>query len=583
MRRFWSGMSVLLWLIASTMLIQAQPGAPTFAPAACPFDVPEDQQVECGYLTVPEDRSQPDGKTIDLAVAIVRSPNPTPAADPIIYLEGGPGGSALSGIEGWYDTGLGEFRDIILIDQRGTGYSEPFLGCPDDLDISEDADDLEFATACRDELVSRGVNLAAYNSAASAADINDLRLALGYEKVNLYGISYGTRLAMTIMRDYPEGLRSVVLDSAYPPQVDGYNEQAVNAGRAFGLLFADCAANAACNAAYPDLENVFYETVDKLNANPVLVDLGEGENEVNGDALINLIFETLYDTSAIPYLPLIIYEARDGVFDAYLNLGAEDLDDAGDDEEYTDFEAAFDDSLLDYLEFDDYDELYDYLEELSDDDYFDLLDEFFDSMTDAEFDELLMLYLDVDTLDDLSDADYDAAAEEMYAYFYGEEDEGAIEAEDDVDRSDADGMFNSVECYEELPFNTLSVAADLAKDLPEALQSAMLLQVELQLQTCELWGAGKAMDIETQVVKSDIPTLVLAGEYDPVTPPGWGKAAAEGLTHAFYFEFPGVGHSVIDSGECAVQIGVDFINNPTQEPDARCIASIGAPNFYTGD
>src|SRR5690606_39226772 len=101
---------------------------------------------------------------------------------------------------------------------------------------------LEMLGECRERLLAEGVNLAVYDSAASAADVDDLRRALGYEQFNLYGISYGTRLAKTIMRDCPEGVRSVILDSSYPFAADLVAEMPANASRAFETFFAGCEA-----------------------------------------------------------------------------------------------------------------------------------------------------------------------------------------------------------------------------------------------------------------------------------------------------------------------------------------------------
>ena len=209
----------------------------TFEEAPCPFELPpghvEGEAVECGYLIVPEDRADPDSRDIRLAVAIFRHPDGAPEPDPIIYLEGGPGGSPLeiraSNFDAYFGPLFAANRDIILFDQRGVGFSEPTLDCPaftelymDLLDSNVDGEQLtaqeildrkvEAFMACAEDL-SMVADLSAYNTVANAADVNDLRLALGYDQVNLYGSSYGTRLALGVMRDFPEGLRSVVLDA----------------------------------------------------------------------------------------------------------------------------------------------------------------------------------------------------------------------------------------------------------------------------------------------------------------------------------------------------------------------------------
>src|SRR5262249_11696499 len=154
-----------------------------------------------------------------------------------------------------FDQGLSAVlahRDFIFFDQRGTGYSQPELTCPerDALAptllagaLSDEQSTQAIVDAfqrCRDRLGVQGVDLAAYNSAASAADVNDLRLALGYSQLNLYGDSYGTRLALTVMRDFPQAVRSVVLDSTYPLEVNLYTALAPNAERAFNALFDAC-------------------------------------------------------------------------------------------------------------------------------------------------------------------------------------------------------------------------------------------------------------------------------------------------------------------------------------------------------
>src|SRR6185503_15624183 len=100
--------------------------------------------------------------------------------------------------------------------------------------------------------LNKGVDPASATSAENAADVNDLRLALGYDQWNLYGVSYGTRLALTVVRDYPQSVRSVILDSVYPLQVNLYTDLPENFDRALKVLFETCAADADCSSTYPD-------------------------------------------------------------------------------------------------------------------------------------------------------------------------------------------------------------------------------------------------------------------------------------------------------------------------------------------
>lgn len=234
---------------------------PIYSTNECPFFEPENYTVECGTLTVAENRQTGSDKTIELAVAIMRSENPAP--DPLIYLAGGPGGSGLvdffDDAEGWEP--FWQERDLIFVDQRGTGFSEPSLDC---FEVDEAEEDDDPFSACADRLRESGVDLSAYNTAENAADIADLAQALGYDSWNILGVSYGTRLAFDVMRDHPEGIRSVILDSPFPPNVSIARDESVALWSVLQTLFADCEADDYCAETYPDLETTFLETVDTL-------------------------------------------------------------------------------------------------------------------------------------------------------------------------------------------------------------------------------------------------------------------------------------------------------------------------------
>ena len=297
---------------------------PVFEPAPCAFPVPSGYSPECGYLVVPENRNRPDRPFIRLHVAIFRTRSGLPVADPVVHLAGGPGSSSLDVARYMFGQGLDAIldqRDFILFDQRGTGYSQPRLDCPERSSITgtllerglsapgNDQIILDAFRRCRDRLVGQGTDLSAYHSAASAADLNDLRIALGYEKLNLYAVSYGTRLALTLMRDRPEDVRSAVLDSAYPLQVNLYTGLAPNADHAFNVFFTS----------YPDLRTVFYQLVDQLNANPVSISLFAAGTEyivrVDGALLIDVLFVGLYNPAVTASMPEMIYGIQQGDYD----------------------------------------------------------------------------------------------------------------------------------------------------------------------------------------------------------------------------------------------------------------------------
>jgi pimeloyl-ACP methyl ester carboxylesterase len=305
---------------------------PIFEPAVCAFPVPSGYDPECGYLVVPENRLRGDSPRIRLHVAIFRSR--TQAPDPVVHLAGGPGSSSLAVAEYMFRQGLDSIlnqRDFILFDQRGTGYSQPRLDCPErssvtgillERGLSSSENEpiiLDAFRRCRDRLLGQGIDLTAYNSAASATDLNDLRLALGYDKLNLYAVSYGTRLALTLMRDHPEAVRSAVLDSVYPLQVNLYTALAPNAERAFNVFFANCSADLTCSGSYPDLRTVFYQLVDQLNADPVSLSMyaagAEHTVRLDGALLIDVLFVGLYNPAVTASMPKMIYDISQGNYD----------------------------------------------------------------------------------------------------------------------------------------------------------------------------------------------------------------------------------------------------------------------------
>src|ERR1700722_8675812 len=255
---------------------------PRFEPAPCPKLPGADElaKASCGYLVVLENRSRPTSHTIRLMVARYPARSPEKRADPVVYLAGGPGDLAPLEVNGLIAADFIRDRDILVVSQRGTMFSEPALTCASADDFARELLGLRFYSeatkrahlaateACHRELTATGADLSAYNSTESAADFADLRKVLGITTWNVYGTSYGSYLAQTLMRDHPEGIRSVILDSVLPTTytVPG-NWQITRAG--FDNLFHACAADTACNAAHPHLEATFTQLVNKLEATPL--------------------------------------------------------------------------------------------------------------------------------------------------------------------------------------------------------------------------------------------------------------------------------------------------------------------------
>ena len=472
------------------------PGSETLPPDAsarfertdCRFDSDIEREVDCGDLVVPEDRSDSLPGEIRLHVGIFRSEHPDPRPDPIVFLDGGPGSAPLA----WVPDALWllpvEDRDVIIVDQRGTGFSDPLLDCPELLELQLDVYDEPFllaryrellvgaATACRDRLEDGGARLAAYSSDESAADIAALRVALGYDEWNLYGVSYGTRLALTILHAHPEGVRSVILDSVYPPSADGYAELGAGAARAFDALFAGCAADADCARAFPRLGPRFWALVAELDRSPVTfsVDVGDGPIEVRADgtSLVQALFDALYDTASIPFLPAAI--------------------------------VALEDGDLTLLEAD--------------------------------------VYLTLASLDQI-----------------------------------AEGLHFSVQCTDEGPHaDAATIDAAIEALRPELREWARAGAV-VPHDVCRRWPTGDPG--WNEAVVSDVPALILNGEFDPVTPPEWGEAAAASLSAHQRFVLPGIGHGVLFGQPCAIEIARDFLDEPGTAADGSCVDRMDGPNF----
>ncbi len=311
--------------------------SPRFEPAACPWKLPdgqiEGQTVTCGFAVVPEQHANPTGPTIKLPVAVFKSASATPAPDPVVYIEGGPGGAVQDTLTYLLARDLPALtanRDLIVYDQRGVGFSQPNLACPEvtaqdladaQVELSPDdkaSHDIAAVAVCRDRLTKQGINLGAYTSAEGAADLNDIRALLGYPRLDLLGVSYGTRVALTMMRDFPGAVRGAVLDSSVPLQANLVEDDGTNFERSFALFFAACAADATCNASAPTLQADYTATVAQLNAQPITTPVKDDKSGttvpvvVDGYDLTSLIGEMFYDKTATQIIPQLIAQVRRG-------------------------------------------------------------------------------------------------------------------------------------------------------------------------------------------------------------------------------------------------------------------------------
>ena len=287
--------------------ISVSPGSPGIA-------------ARCGTFERPLNPMDESAGTIDLKVAVIPALSLEPATDPFVPVAGGPGQSTIQFYAGWTAAfeRIRQDRDILLLDQRGTGESAP-MTC----ELDEDAIDGKYSAEQTLRLTRECLDLLPHDprfftTSVAVQDLEALRVALGYSQLNLYGVSYGTRVAQHFARRYPDSTRTVILDGVVAPQIPLGPEIATESQRAIDRVFERCARDAACNERFPDVRSDFAALRDTLSVAPVAVALmhpvtAKQESVEFGDqqlaAAIRLL---LYNPRTVALLPLVISEAANG-------------------------------------------------------------------------------------------------------------------------------------------------------------------------------------------------------------------------------------------------------------------------------
>ena len=323
---------------------------PSFEEVPCPDDIAAVilTFVSCGYLTVLEDRADAQGATIRLFVTKIEPPEGPVEPDPMFTI-----GYDLAAIPSYASIGpLSQrmSRVTYLMDQRGVGHSKPLLECPEVRELSERmlgtrlsdpsarGEFLDAVGRCRDRLVDEGVDLSAYTLEESAADIEDLRKALGIERWNVISWGSDSRVIFELLRRFPEGVRSVIMHGPQLPQLDPVTEAPAEARRAIAEVAAECARDERCDRSYPDLEDAFSDAVERLDRDPIAVDVEDSTAAVqaghpirvlvDGSAFLrmtrNLISDA--DLDLVPQLPGVIHAALEGDVSSVARALSEDLD-----------------------------------------------------------------------------------------------------------------------------------------------------------------------------------------------------------------------------------------------------------------
>ena len=318
-----------LWI--AFVVPAADAAAPvTFERGECPFAVAEPlrDRLVCGRLDVPERHERPDAARIRLPVAIVRSTNPSPAPDPVVFLAGGPGAAPLASahtVERFAQHPFARDRDVIVYNQRGSPQTDPALVCgaleasrlslhAADLSLQErDARLATTAIACLEEMRAAGRDLDAYGAEANARDLAALRGALGIRQWNLLAVSYGTWMALEAARFDAQGVRSLVLDSVMSAQSDLFlSEASRNFSLGVDRVLAACADDAECARSFPHLPAKLRAIIEALEARPATLKLSvAGSTEpavvvVNWHDFLGVLHWMLYNGRTLRLVPLLI-------------------------------------------------------------------------------------------------------------------------------------------------------------------------------------------------------------------------------------------------------------------------------------
>lgn len=279
----------------------------------------------CGWFPVPENRDQPGGRWLRLNVVVIGAVGSDRLADPMVRLFGGPGQAAAQFARylapGHRRSWPG--RDLVLVDQRGTGESNG-LYCDGDVEVAETVQrlvarvmDVDAMQACREMLQDRA-DLSHYHTTVAADDLAEVLTWLGYEQVNLSGGSYGTRMAQVFMRRYPERVRTAILDGVVPMDAFSPRTYSPESTDAMKRLVLACVSDPECGAAYPDLENRTTRVFERLDQGDVTVTVTDPRDGARVEAAVPketigyAVRGMLYSGRQFPDLPALLNQAFEG-------------------------------------------------------------------------------------------------------------------------------------------------------------------------------------------------------------------------------------------------------------------------------
>ena len=314
---------LLLLLLPPVVSGAQQDNIPRIESSDCIYHADSAHKTLCGYLIVPENRHHPQSKVIKLPFIYVESNNPAKKPDPVLYTGGGPGVSSLHPVTSIARRSLLRDRDYIAFEQRGTHFALPNLECEGEGQGAQQAylnhrpiDDavLEAVRQCRENLVRQGIDLSAYNTDESAADIEDLRRLLKIDSLNLMGISYSGGLMMTVLQKYPQHIRTLVLDSPLPEFVNIDEQELANFNEALTAVLdtSDSSLLDRFHTYFGSLNGKVFTISYRLkDGRAVTLDYGRNE-------LLSIIHDKIENYDGIKELPQIISDMISGQQERYI-------------------------------------------------------------------------------------------------------------------------------------------------------------------------------------------------------------------------------------------------------------------------
>jgi pimeloyl-ACP methyl ester carboxylesterase len=406
---------------------------------------------------------------MSLAYKVLKAKNKDSQKSPIVYLQGGPGGPTLIMENFWKNHPLRNDRDIILMDQRGTGLSEAVC-----VESGEDAISIlrknlnkeeEFLALtklmedCKNSLSQKDIDFSEFSSKEIAADFEDLRKELGYNTWNLFGGSYGSRLGLTLMRDYPNSVKSALLFSVFAPENNLLTDFSKSFEDSLFSALKRCEKDEACNTRYPNLKMRMLTVLRNLENEPLTIVFEEEKFILNARDAILIIKQMLYHRSPIAKIPKFIEALEDKNSEAII----------------------------------------------------------------AKLNDFIPIYRTINL-----------------------------------------PMSYSVIVYEELPFTDINEVDTFFKTESKLGNE----YYPYDLNSLKKWHPFRAPKSENQPVISSIPTLMVSGDLDPITPVHYATEALKNLENSFGVNFPDDSHALFNT--CFFQMVEDFYNDPTQKPNSEC-------------